>query len=48
MRQEQQRHMPEIAGLDPTVIQVPYFPQEIKGISSLKEIASYIYGEADG
>jgi len=45
VRSEQQRHLEELGTLAPSLIQVPLFPHEIRGIAGLAEMTGVIYGD---
>jgi len=48
MRGEQRRHIQELDALASRTIQVPLFPDEVRGIESLTRVAGMIYGDGDG
>jgi len=48
VRVEQERHLPEIAALGFGLIQVPLFPQEVKGVEGLTKVARAVYGGDHG
>lgn len=48
VREGQLRHLRTLEALDPHLVPVPLFPEEIRGVTALTKVAETIYGDSHG